>query len=516
MRGSPEPIAVPAVGLAPDIPDFINPLIVRELRQALRSRLVVALFMVSLALFVVVAAGASLILGVTELARGDVAAQGSGLYVCMVFLGVLSTFAFTGIPLYAAVRLAAERGGEHRDLLYVTTLSPSSLILGKLGSAGAILALLVAACIPFLGFTYLLRGVDLPAMYAALFMTVLAVVVRTQWALLWVCLPIPRALTIIGLIWFGLNGLGSAMVPVAYLAPGPFGAATGPGADPGGILTPATGFAVATGIALYALTVALVSPPLSNRARHLRPRFTLAVLLHLACVHWTIHLGSGLDGVAYPAFQLLMVMVLAALLVCSGPEAPNERIRHGIPASRVRRAATFFLTSGFASGLLWWTALALAVALGLVPLADSGLVPAPSQALILDALGVGQVSFQPPQVATALALGLAYGLVARWIARHLPAPWLPRNGMWLMGLFLMLAVASGQGVILAVHLSRYRQVPAIFHGNPVAILFVEFAPSYAVSAAAMVMLGLALNASALARGIRDFRPFATPPPLSRT
>ena len=84
----------------------------------------------------------------------------------MVILAGASVFF---IPLYVGIRVAVERQENNPDLLYVSTLSPARIIRGKF-LCGAYMALLFfSACMPFMAFTNLLRGVDLPTVFFILF-----------------------------------------------------------------------------------------------------------------------------------------------------------------------------------------------------------------------------------------------------------------------------------------------------------------------------------------------------------
>ena len=85
------------------------------------------------------------------------------------FMVILAGASIFFIPLYIGVRVAAERQENNPDLLYVSTLSPARIIWGKF-LCGAYMALLFfSACMPFMAFTNLLRGVDLPTVFFILF-----------------------------------------------------------------------------------------------------------------------------------------------------------------------------------------------------------------------------------------------------------------------------------------------------------------------------------------------------------
>ena len=109
------------------------------------------------------------------------------------------------IPLYIGVRVAAERQESDLDLLYISTLSPARIIRGKFFCGAYVAVLFFSACMPFMTFTNLLRGVDLPSVFFILLCLFLIVCCAVQVAIFLACLPISKLLKI-------LIGLGAAIV----------------------------------------------------------------------------------------------------------------------------------------------------------------------------------------------------------------------------------------------------------------------------------------------------------------
>ena len=82
-----------------------------------------------------------------------------------VFGVILAGASMVFIPLYTGMRVGAERQDNNPDLLYVSTLSPARIIAGKFLCSCYIVLLFFSACMPFMAFTNLLRGVDLPTVF---------------------------------------------------------------------------------------------------------------------------------------------------------------------------------------------------------------------------------------------------------------------------------------------------------------------------------------------------------------
>lgn len=127
--------------------DHINPIVVRELRQAVRGRFIT----VGLMLFLMV------LLTAEAVTMSD---NISGKELAHIVFSMLSVVCLILIPILFGVRSALERERENMDLLFVSTLSPRRIVTGKLVSAACVSLLFICAATPFLTLTYFLRGVD--------------------------------------------------------------------------------------------------------------------------------------------------------------------------------------------------------------------------------------------------------------------------------------------------------------------------------------------------------------------
>ena len=136
--------------------DWLNPILVKETRQALKSSQFAITFVLVLVLCWIVTIGVVAYIG----PRIFYSADGGTLLAW--YLGVLSLPLMVVVPLAAFRSLTAEREDNTYDLLSITSLKPRQIISGKLGSSVAQMAVYFSAITPCLAFTYLLRGVDLP------------------------------------------------------------------------------------------------------------------------------------------------------------------------------------------------------------------------------------------------------------------------------------------------------------------------------------------------------------------
>lgn len=148
--------ALPAAGGAwlARLGDRLNPILVKEARQALKSRQ----FLVTFSL-VLVCGWVWSLLGVA-LAGPTVSytAQGQSIFIgyYLILIGAL----WVVVPFAAFRSLAQERDERTFELLQITNLSARQIIGGKLATAVLQTVIYLSALAPCLAFTYLLRGID--------------------------------------------------------------------------------------------------------------------------------------------------------------------------------------------------------------------------------------------------------------------------------------------------------------------------------------------------------------------
>jgi hypothetical protein len=134
--------------------DRANPILVKETRQALKSRQFVVTFIIVLVACWVVSFAAVAIIG------PQMYYSATGATMFMWYYGILA-FPLAVIVPYSAFRsLATEQEDNTYDLLSITTLSSRQIISGKLWSAVMQMVVYLSAVAPCLAFTFLLRGVD--------------------------------------------------------------------------------------------------------------------------------------------------------------------------------------------------------------------------------------------------------------------------------------------------------------------------------------------------------------------
>jgi len=131
-----------------------NPILVKETRQALKSRQFVVTFLIVLVACWTVSFVAVAVIG------PQIYYAASGPALLIWYYGILA-FPLALIVPYSAFRsLAAEQEENTYDLLSITTLGSRQIITGKLASAMVQMMVYLCAVSPCIAFTFLLRGVD--------------------------------------------------------------------------------------------------------------------------------------------------------------------------------------------------------------------------------------------------------------------------------------------------------------------------------------------------------------------
>ena len=139
----------------------INPVTLKELRQLVRSRLILW----GMALFPVVLLATTAIVLSSEMHDMSPveATYGNGLGgKPLAAVAVLTTIVTCGlIPVFTSIKTAIETSRTSLGLEFTTTLTPAQIASGKITAAAILSAIAVALAMPFFVLSYLMRGVDL-------------------------------------------------------------------------------------------------------------------------------------------------------------------------------------------------------------------------------------------------------------------------------------------------------------------------------------------------------------------
>lgn len=335
----------------------LNPIVIKELRQAVRSWTITGMLL----LFLVVLFVTSIVFLVNETIGND-ADTGLGGEMFSAFMLILTGASAFFIPLYVGIRVGLERQENNPDLLYVSTLAPGRIIRGKFFSGAYMALLFFSACMPFMAFTNLLRGVDLPTVFFILAYLFLFVCAANMVAIFLACLPMSRPfkvlICLLGLLQaFGLimplsmfafqfmrSGVGAMLITRDFWL---------------SILVFTLAILMVVGL-FYVLSVALISPLSANRALPVRAYITFIWIVDgFLSFGLLLHHGDA-DALWIWIVPTIVIMMLSLLVVISNSDHISSRVRRAIPVSGYKRALAFLFFNGAAGGLLWVAAILMA------------------------------------------------------------------------------------------------------------------------------------------------------------
>ncbi len=195
--------------LAERTSDWLNPILVKETRQALKSKQFLATFSIMLFGGWLISA---FVLMTMEAARED-RPIGGGWFP--FYYSLLALTVMLVVPFGAFRSLLAERDLNTYELLNITTLSPQQIVWGKWLSSQVQMFIYFSAVSPFIAFTYLLRGVDFPSLAFILIATMFASMMLSMLSLTFSTFAKQRQTQVVlslallgGLVWAMTTAIG--------------------------------------------------------------------------------------------------------------------------------------------------------------------------------------------------------------------------------------------------------------------------------------------------------------------
>lgn len=341
-------------GLIRTVDDHANPVVVKELRQAVQNRMVIAVLLLSLLINVIITS--SFLALSSEIQSGRPA--GTNLYQTLYALLVGTCMIF--VPLYAALRMTFERNNTNIDLLFITTIPPSSIVRGKFWAAVALTALIYSACLPFLSFTYLLRGIDLPSIFVSLGFSFLCTLLSIMAAIFVGSVSgglFLRVFLALGLLYFGAIMMGMTVAMGMLIVNGGLGSFF---ASSEAWIAVSLSLLLGTAglILFYLLSVASISAKTSNRMFPIRVFATICWLLSgIGVVVWSFSVAEAFPLLAWLVSSCVFLSIIMGLLPCER-ENWTPRVRRTIPRRWLPRFVSWLFYTGSAGGMVWCLLLA--------------------------------------------------------------------------------------------------------------------------------------------------------------
>jgi hypothetical protein len=330
--------------------DRFNPIVVKEVRQALKSRQFVITF-----LLLLLAAWAGSIFGVSYLGESiDYGSAAVTFYAGFLFALCAATLVI--VPFSTFRSIVEERTETTLELLQITALSPAQIVRGKILSAMVQVLVYFCAIAPFIAFTALLPGFDfvqvsfslVMLLITALCFSLIALAIGTQ-----ARNTTYQALSSLFVIAMAFGGM------VAF-----FGFMTAAGSripfdesDTWWALALAVFLGLSTGYICEQTAIAQLTFDSDNRSTGIRLATGAQWLI---CWIGLLTFLIVRQRPPMPSDSLTAILTLTAaqitaagLLFAGTPDALSRRVSRGLPRSRALRALWAPFLPGAARGLLY-------------------------------------------------------------------------------------------------------------------------------------------------------------------
>ena len=344
-----------------NIAESLNPVFVKEMRQYFQNRrMVVFMGLLLVAQFICTLFFSS---AMTFDADGE---EGVAFFLLIIFAGAILSVLICAVG--AEQRFAEERSDKELNYAMLTTLKPSSIIMGKLEGAMVMILCIFSMLLPFLTAAYFMRGLSAASLLLTLYLFpvlvlhTLAGVFAGSFGQKWITI----------LYFVGLVNSAFGFVPLAFtLAEELMDSAV---LDPifWGMLLVEYEVAFLIGVMLFLLSLAVISPPMSNRM--LPAKIYLFALPFIALVlmapYYILFAGPDYPHEMFYFIEFLFcAFSIAVLPFIALFETPTNSIRVYMkcPRNFFGRALHFLFSSGF-SGSVILPVLILPLPVLLIPL----------------------------------------------------------------------------------------------------------------------------------------------------
>lgn len=290
--------------------DRVNPIVVKEVRQGLRTRV----FWIFFSLMLI----ACLFISLFAFAASDGIADHAGQATFIAYFVCLGFVQFFVIPYSAYRSMSREAEDETWVLLTLTGIGPRRILAGKLGSSVLQGVLYASAATPFLLFSYFLNGIDLPTI-------IVGVVVSMGYQIFLVSVSVSlatlaesrlvRSLLHFVLLGILLQGLGMGITGAALI--GEFAQkVTSTSAFWLTSLSVLFGM-VTTGLLLFESAAARLSLATEDYARGARIAYAVQFLGAAALFVWGWQISGETEVLTAGSVTLSLYSTLVGLFVCS-------------------------------------------------------------------------------------------------------------------------------------------------------------------------------------------------------
>ncbi len=342
--------------------ESMNPVFIKEMRQYFQNRrMLIFMGLLLVAQFVCALFFSS---AMTFNADGD---EGVTFFLLIIFAGAALSIIICTIG--AEQRFAEERSDKELNYAMLTTLKPSAIIMGKIEGAMVMILCIFSMLLPALTAAYFMRGISAASLLITLYLFpilvlyTLAGIFAGSFGQKWVTV----------LFFVALVNSAFGFVPFAFMIAEEL---MDSGAEPVFWVMLLVEYAIAfmIGVLIFLLSLAVVSPPKSNRLLPAKVYLFALPFLALLLMAPLYILFAGPDyppEMFYTVEFLFCAFPIVVLGIVALFETPTNSIRVYMKCPRgfFGRRLHFLFSSGF-SGSVMLAFLLLPLPVALIPLGD--------------------------------------------------------------------------------------------------------------------------------------------------
>jgi len=316
------------------LPDFTNPVLVKEVRQAQRGKV----FSVTLIVTLILA-----FFGATAAALQIERDYFSGSPGQEFFTSVYSFFniaVLVVVPFQAFVSMGAEHDDNTFEMLVLSNLKPRQIVMGKIAAALTQGLMFGLTFLPFVVTAFLLRGVDLTVLLLILGLTAFGSAVMTTFAVMLSAIVrkrLLRVLTMVALagILFGLVPMSLAVCYEWFRSPELFG-------EPAfyAVLTQSVLFTTVAMALFFAIACNMLAHEEENRSTNIRVAVTLLCLITAGAAAYNVtafSMGAGMPREVVHALGVagLFTLTVFCIFFVLEPDRLGRRVEPSIPRNKL-------------------------------------------------------------------------------------------------------------------------------------------------------------------------------------
>ncbi|MCB9876360.1 MAG: hypothetical protein H6835_02070 [Planctomycetes bacterium] len=379
--------------------DRLNPILVREVQQAIKGRVFPLTVFATLVVCVSIALFAA--------SRHSEGADGRGAFYAG--LATLVPLVIFIVPMHAYQSMRTELKGGIVEQLLLSRLTPGAVLFGKLQTAMVQFVLYVSVLAPLLATTYLLRGVDLPTILLSLGFAMVLCLAATAFAVSSAAQAIVPALQGVASLGIAL-GLGIATFGlIGFVLSGTYAMAIG-ALLRSGHLWPAVSALVL--LAAYVTVLSWLAArsflvhAFENKSTGFRVFLFVAPVFAYAWMLLAIELRYWSEVFAGMTFGMTLIGVCFGAFMVTEQRGLSPRVRAHAPAAPALALPATVLLPGRDRGLLCYTVYAVALLL-------VGMLGWPAWGSSTEAKLLGRSGLM------VLVYGLVYLSIGRWLRGRL-------------------------------------------------------------------------------------------------